>query len=94
MFNICVQDVAEFLMQTSSSQLKVQAVCVLNAICSSVAVKLLPLTTCKLGEVCVYLVLLVNHVTSEICLLLCWHSSAKIEVHPKLGVNVFFWGVF
>lgn len=55
MFNICVQDVAEFLMKTSSSQLKVQAVCVLNAICSSVAVKLLPLTTCKLGAVCVYI---------------------------------------
>ncbi|KAK7104838.1 integrator complex subunit 7-like [Littorina saxatilis] len=40
-----VEDVAELLVKTSSPQLKIQAVCVLNAICSSVAVKLLPFNT-------------------------------------------------
>ncbi|XP_076441558.1 integrator complex subunit 7-like isoform X2 [Babylonia areolata] len=40
-----VEEVGEFLMKTTYPQLKVQAVCVLNAICGSVAVHLLPWTT-------------------------------------------------
>lgn len=48
-----VEEVCDFLLKTSSPQLKVLAVSVLNAICGSVAVKLLPLPTMsKLLTVC------------------------------------------
>ncbi|KAK7492311.1 hypothetical protein BaRGS_00016408 [Batillaria attramentaria] len=48
-----VEEVCDFLLKTSSPQLKVLAVSVLNAICGSVAIKLLPLPTIsKLLTVC------------------------------------------